>query len=63
MHLEAGFDWSVMYRLLARLRHAQRALSRRFDLQQRQPRVIEKYSSGIGKRHATRLALQQLHAN
>ena len=50
------------YRLF-RLFCPPRAVGRRFDLQKRQPRVIEENLSGGGERHAARLALQQLHAD
>jgi hypothetical protein len=44
------------------LRDAPGTIRRRLDLEQRQPCVIEKHSSGGGQRHAARLTLQQLYA-
>src|SRR5208282_991240 len=40
-----------------------RSLTSRFDLHQRQARVIEKHSARCGQRDAARLALQQLYTD
>jgi hypothetical protein len=48
---------------LFRLFRPPRAVSSRFNLQQRQARVIKENSPGGGERHATCLALQQLHTD
>ena len=50
-------------RALFGLRRAARRFARRFDLQQRQPRMIEKDAARRGERDATRAALQQLDAD
>ena len=48
---------------LFRPRSAARGFAGRFDLQQRQPGVIEEYAAGSGQRDAARAALQQFDAD
>ena len=46
-----------------RLRRAPRGLAGGFDLQQRDPGVIEEYAAGRGQLDAARAAVQELHAD